>query len=277
MTISILFIVLVLALLLFGLKLARFVNAQKIVSGVVLVCIVLPTAYWFWGTLRESVDPDKVVISLYDSIQSIQRLFNNVVGDAKYRQLDDELARNNERIVELEELLTELNPEQSHAYRSELNQIEIRCEQIFVEQAEILDALNRQRIEDEKIAILQRRKENNENDIRSLDRVVRLEWQLQNQFSMVQNKKAAEVFSRFIESVSEQNVEQAQALVVPKLRNTITVSMLNRLQSAIPEVVENGFELRKSNIANAVEVHAGTKLATLLSEDGKTWLITEIW
>lgn len=266
-----------LVLLLFGIKLVTFVSARKIISGVVLACIIIPSFFYFKDLIVASVNSDQIAMSVYDSLYRFKHYFIDLVGDAQYRLLDAEYARNSDRIATIERLLPELDPEQAATARSELSELTNRCEIILDEQAKMLAEINKDRIEAEQYFLVRRRGMSTQQDFDSLYKIVRLQALIRNQFSRMQTARVAEVFTQFLDSLEHLDVEQSRLLVTPDLRTSITKSEVRRLRSTLPEELENGFELRRSDLANSIEVHAGKKLATLMSDDGKNWVITSVW
>lgn len=256
---------------------------KRIISGVLLACIIVPTVFWAFDLIKVSVNPNSIASTIYDSAYATKKTILDMAAEASRKSVEDEYARIAADIEEIEQMLNgsdgdgpTLDSEQLVALRSELGDLLKRRESILDASTEQLFAMDKERLDAEKYFLVKFRSRAVKEEWKSLTRIARMEITIAKHLSRFQQEKAAAVVNQFIDAVVEMNVDQVKELSATALRKELGLARVRTMRRNTPAELESGFELRQGG-KNRLEVWAGTKVATLCSQHDGSWLFEEAW
>lgn len=256
---------------------------KRIISGVLLACIIVPTVFWAFDLIKVSVNPNSVASTIYNSAYATKKTILDMAAEASRKSVEDEYAEIAADIEEIEQMLNgsdgdrpTLNSEQLVALRSELGDLLKRRESILDASTEQLLAMDKERLDAEKYFLVKFRSKAVKEEWKSLSRIARIETTIAKHSSRFQQEKAAAVVNQFIDAVVEMNVDQVKDLSANALRKELSLARVRTMRRNTPAELESGFELRQAG-KNRLEVWAGTKVATLCSQHDGSWLFEEVW
>lgn len=255
---------------------------KRIISGVLLACVVVPTVFWAFDLIKVSVNPNSIASMLYDAAYATKKRILDMATEAGHKSVDDEYAQIAADIEEIEQMLSsdgdgpKLNPEKGEALRKELGDLLKRREDMLNAKTEQLAAMDKDRLDAERYFLLKFRSSYLKEEWKSVSRIARIETSLEKHSSRFQQEKAAAVVNQFIDSVVELNVDKVRNLCVSSLRKDLGLGRVRTMRRNTPAELENGFELRQAG-RNRLEVWAGAKVATLCSQHDGSWLVEEVW
>ena len=256
---------------------------KRIISGVLLACIIVPTVFWAFDLIKVSVNPNSIASTIYDSAYATKKTILDMAAEASRKSVEDEYAQIAADIEEIEQMLNgsdddgpTLNSEQLLALRSELGDLMKRRESILDASTEQLLAMDKERLDAEKYFLVKFRSKAVKEEWKSLSRIARIETTIAKHSSRFQQEKAAAVVNQFIDAVVEMNVDQVKELSANALRKELGLARIRTMRRNTPAELESGFELRQAG-KNRLEVWAGTKVATLCSQHVGSWLFEEVW
>lgn len=255
---------------------------NRIISGVLLACIIVPTVFWAFDLIKVSVNPNSIASTIYDSAYATKKKILDMATEASRKNVEDEYAEIAADIEEIEQLLNgsdgngpSLNSEQIVALRNELGDLLKRRESILDASTEQLLAMDKERLDAERYFLVKFRSKAVKEEWKSLSRIARIETAIAKHSTRFQQEKAAAVVNQFIDAVVEMNVDQVKELSSATLRKELGLARVRIMRRNTPAELESGFELREAG-RNRLEVWAGEKIATLCSHDG-SWLFEEAW
>lgn len=256
---------------------------KRIISGVLLACIVIPTVFWAFDLIKVSVNPNSIASTIYDSAYATKKAILDMATEARRKSTEEEYAQIAADIEEIEQMLNgsggdgpSMNSEQLVALRSELGDLLKRRESILDASTEQVLAMDKERLDAEKYFLVKFRSKAVKEEWKSLSRIARIETTIAKHSSRFQQEKAASVVNQFIDAVVELNVDQVKELSASVLRKDLGLARVRTMRRNTPAELESGFELRDAG-RNRLEVWAGEKIATLCSHDGSSWLFEEVW
>ena len=255
---------------------------NRIISGVLLACIIVPTVFWAFDLIKVSVNPNSIASTIYDSAYATKKKILDMATEASRKNVEDEYAEIAADIEEIEQLLNgsdgngpSLNSEQIVALRNELGDLLKRRESILDASTEQLLTMDKERLDAERYFLVKFRSKAVKEEWKSLSRIARIETAIAKHSTRFQQEKAAAVVNQFIDAVVEMNVDQVKELSSVTLRKELGLARVRIMRRNTPAELESGFELREAG-RNRLEVWAGEKIATLSSIDG-SWLFEEAW
>ena len=255
---------------------------KRIISGVLLACIIVPTVFWAFDLIKISVNPNSIASTIYDSAYATKKRILDMATEASRKSVEDEYAQIAADIEEIEQMLNgsdgdrpSLNSEQIVALRSELGDLLKRRESILDASTEQLLAMDKERLDAERYFLVKFRSKAVKEEWKSLSRIARIETAIAKHSSRFQQEKAAAVVNQFIDAVVEMDIDQVKELSSISLRKELGLARVRNMRRSSPAELESGFELREAG-KNRLEVWAGDKIATLCSHDG-SWLFEEVW
>lgn len=256
---------------------------KKIVSGVLLACIVIPTCFWAFDLIKGSFNPNSLATKIYDSAYRFKKVILDMAAEGGRKSIEDEYQQIAMDIEEIEEMLggkqgdgTTLNSDQLITLRKELDELRKRREVILDASTEQLLAMDKERLDAEKFFLIKFRSQAVKEEWRSLSRIVRIESNMAKHSSRLQQEKAAATVNKFIDAILEMNVDRCRELSGTALRIELGLARIRNLRKNLPSELENGFDLREGG-KNRLEVWAGTKKVSTLSQQDGSWVIEEAW
>lgn len=256
---------------------------KRIVSGVLLACIIVPTVFWAFDLFKVSVNPNSIASTVYDSAYATKKSIVDMATEFSRQSVEAEQSQIAIDIEEIELLLNgsngdgpSLNSEQIVALRSEVGDLLKRRESILDASTEQLLAMDKERLDAERYFLVKFRSKAVKEEWKSLSRIARIETAIAKELTRAQQEKAAAVVNQFIDAVVEMNVDQVKELSYARLREDLGLARVRKMRRNTPAELESGFELREAE-SNRLEVWADDeKIATLGSHDG-SWLFEEAW
>jgi hypothetical protein len=255
---------------------------KRIISGVLLACIIVPTVFWAFDLIKVSVNANSIANTIYDSAYATKKKILDMATEASRQSVEAEYAQIATDIDEIEVLLNgaddgvpSLKSEQALALRSELEDLLKRRESILDASTEQLLAMDKERLDAERYFLVKFRSNAVKEEWKSLTRIARIETAIATHSTRFQQEKAAAVVNRFIDAVVQMNIDQLKELSSTALRKELGLARVRTMRRNTPAELESGFELREAG-KNRLEVWAGEKIATLCAHDG-TWVFEEAW
>jgi hypothetical protein len=255
---------------------------KRIISGVLLACIIVPTVFWAFDLIKVSVNPNGIASTIYDSAYATKKKILDMATEASRQSVEDEYAQIAADIEEIEELLNGsggeglgLNSDQIATMRSELGDLLKRRESILDASTEQLLAMDKERLDAERYFLVKFRSKAVKEEWKSLSRIARIETTIAKHSTRFQQEKAAAVVNQFIDAVVDMDIDQVKDLSSTSLRKELGLARVRNMRRNTPAELESGFELREAG-RNRLEVWAGEKIAMLSSHDG-SWLFEEAW
>ncbi len=256
---------------------------KKIMSGVLLACIIIPTCFWAFDLIKLSVNPNSIATRIYDSAYRFKKGILDMVAEAGRKSLEDEYKQIATDIDEIERILGEkhgdgppLNSQQLTALRKELDELRKRREGILKATTEELLKIDKDRLLAEQYFLVKLRSQAVKEEWKSLSRIVTIEANMADHSSRLQQEKAAATVNKFIDGILEMNVDQCRELSGSGLRQHLSLARVRNLRKNAPPELENGFEIRDGG-KNRLEVFAGTKKVSTLTQHDGSWVIEEAW
>jgi hypothetical protein len=254
---------------------------KRILSGVLLACIIVPTFFWAADLIKVSVNPDSIAATIYDSSYLTFKAIVDRAANHLRTEIDTEYEKITEDIENLENFLKDFssrasaNSPQMVALRNELDDLLRRRKAILKEREKQLFAMNQKRLDAEKYFLVKLRAKSQKEEWNSTWRVAELEKSLGEHSNRSDQEKAAAVVNDFIDAVVSLDVEQVKKLSSTTLRSEIGLSRVRNMRRSAPQELETGFELREAG-DKRLEVWAGEKIALLCSSDG-AWVFQDAW
>jgi hypothetical protein len=257
---------------------------KRIIPGVLLACIIVPTFFWAFDLIKVSVNPNSIASTIYDSAYAAKKTILDMAAEHSRNSVDDEYAQIAVDIEEIEEMLNgsdgdgpTLNSEQLVALRSELGDLLKRRESILDATTEQLLAIDRDRLVAEKYFLVKFRSKAVKEEWKSLSRIARIENTIGKHSSRFQQEKAAAVVNKFIDAVVEMNVDQVKELSATGLQKELGLARIRSMRRNTPPELESGFELRDAGKMRLQVWAGGEKVATLCSQHDGSWVFEEAW
>jgi hypothetical protein len=256
---------------------------KRIISGVLLACIIVPTVFWAFDLIKVSVKPNSIASTIYDWSYALKKLTLDLAIESKREGLekeDEEIAADSAAIQQDLTLLPDdgglLHSEKSRALHSELGEVLNRRGSNLDANKEQLLAMEKEQVAAERYFLEQFRREALKTEWQALSRIIRTETNIARHANRLQHKDAAAVVNQFIDAVAEMNVDQVKELSATALRKELGLARVRTMRRNTPAELESGFELREAG-KNRLDVWAGSKVATLCSQHDGSWLFEEAW
>ncbi|MEO1528203.1 MAG: hypothetical protein AAFX06_22460 [Planctomycetota bacterium] len=254
---------------------------KRLVSTVLLACIVVPTFFWAKDMIAVSVKPTSLASKVYDLAYSAKAKVLDLASDAQREAIDLEYQQIAEDIEATETLIASLesspgNSRKVEALRLDLADLLRRRERAAAESAEHLASLDTERLEAEKYFLVKLRSRAAKEEWNSVSKIARIESSISSHASERQQEDLAALVNDFIEAVVMMDIESAKSLSTPELASEMSLARIRSMRRNTPLELEEGFELRTPEFGNHIEVWAGDKIASLCSKDGD-WRFASAW
>jgi hypothetical protein len=254
---------------------------KRILSGVLLACIIVPTFFWAFDLIKVSVNPNSIAATIHDSSYLTYKSIVDRAAAHLRTDIEGEHAQISKDIENIEKLMTESSAGQPvdktrmAAWRDELEKLLARRKAILEARSEQLFVMDQQRLEAERYFIVKLRANAAKEEWNSLYRIVEIEGSIAKRTDRNDHEHAASVVNEFIDAVISLDLNQAKKLASKTLRDELGLSRVRAMRRNAPSELEKGFELREAG-AQRIEVWAGEKIAVLCSQDG-TWVLEDAW
>ncbi len=256
---------------------------KRILSGVLLCCIIVPTCFWAFDLIKVSVNPNSIATRIYDSAYRFKKMILDMVAEGWRKTLEDEYKQIVEDIDVIENILggkpgdsPPLNSEALTALRKELDELRKRREVILNASTEELLKIDKERLQAEQHFLVKLRSHSVKEEWKSVTRMVTIEANMAKHSSRLQQEKAAATVNKFIDAVLAMNVDQCRELSGSGLRQNLSLARVRKLRASAPPELEDGFEIRDGG-KSRLDVFAGTKKVSTLTQQDGSWVLEEAW
>ena len=250
----------------------------RIISGLILACILIPTFFWAVDYFGSSVKPENFGKMLYDAANKASKVVRDLAAESIRKSV---IAQQDKVSAEVEEIELRLassgNLKLTESARVEIQNLLERMKAHKKALAKQLVEMDQARLESERYALLSIQAKALKTEWNCRIRIVTIESSLAEQASIEERESAAAAFNDFFESIVSKNFEAARKISSVDFQSKLNLKRLTSMSRNIPKELELGFVLRQSKEPNKLEAWVGeSRIATLASLDGK-FVVEDAW
>jgi len=252
---------------------------KRILSGLLVACIFVPTFFWAKGEIAEGVDVNKVCRAMSEAWDRFGAWLTDKSGDA----YQDEISREDAKLAvdvadgdkDIADMRAAGETAQASAAKAALAQMVREREAVQDLRRAHLQNLNAKRLANEEFKLMKVRSEAAHKVWTSTRKVVERQADLARGQQQASEKKLAALVNAVLNAVEGGKAADVRALCSPALRPLVTDERLQKMHSGMPTT---GFTLKPAVPGRAYEVlfDGSKKMLSLTYENGE-WLVAEMW
>ncbi|MDA7951202.1 MAG: hypothetical protein MPJ24_06905 [Pirellulaceae bacterium] len=254
---------------------------KRIISGILLACIIVPTFFWAKDMVTGSVSLKTLSRQLFDTTYKVKKDLLRLVSQSYV----DEIANDEEQLASdidaFEELITEMkgdgiDSERVDQLEGEVTKLIQRMDDSLFGRRSTQTQIDEERLKAEMYFLEKNRRDALRRELRQMVEIVELQNRLGKNKAHLVKSKAADVVNRFLDAVIENDVETARELANSSLKNSLDLPRIRRLRKSIPDQLFDGFELRDLGDWR-LQVWAGEVVGTLSTSEETGWRFDTVW
>ncbi|MBX3397689.1 MAG: hypothetical protein KF873_03025 [Gemmataceae bacterium] len=261
-----------------GYKLRKFVNWSKVVSGVLLACVVIPSVLFMRDYTAGTANTKKIAHEAVKLCDQVTTWFIDKAGDDMIDELEAEQVRLQADIDETNTALGELRATSAPSSEVDsvarlLGSLMADRENVLAMKAKNVQKVNARRIEAEQVKILMERQRSSEAQFESARKIVKLTLNSRGYDRKAEAKKVAAVLDAFLDAL-ELGQSDPKSLATPALQNELTPAKLKSLRKTAPE---GQYRLNPGKSEGEVEAVFGDRPLLTLTRTGDSYRVCKVW
>lgn len=261
-----------------GYKLRKLVNWSKVVSGVLLACVVVPSVLYLRDYAAGTANTKRIAHEAVKICDQVTAWVIDKAGDDMIDELKAEEARLQADIDETNKALAELRA--TGAPSSEVDSVARLLGSLMADREDVLamkeknvQKVNARRIENEQIKIMKERQRSSEAQYESARKIVWLTLNSRGFDQKAATKKAAAVVDAFLDAL-EMGQLDPKTLASPALQNELTPAKLKSLRKTAPE---GQYRFNPGKAEGEMEAVFGDRPLLTLARTGDSYRVCKVW